>query len=64
LKTNGAKRALLWGTGAQYALHEKIFAQKVTQKYFGQVWGNSGKNPSHPQIYACSYTHMTLYALI
>jgi len=26
-------------------------------KFFGQVWGNSGKNPSHPPKIACSYTY-------
>jgi len=25
--------------------------------FFGQVWGNLGKNPSHPQKFACSYTY-------
>jgi len=25
--------------------------------FFGQVWQNSGKNPSHPQKFACSYTY-------
>ena len=24
--------------------------------FFGQVWGNLGKNPLHPQKFACSYT--------
>jgi len=33
------------------------FAGKVTQKPFGQVWENSGKNPSHPQTFACSSTY-------
>jgi len=31
-------------------------AQKVAKHFYGQVWGNSGKNPSHPQKFACSYT--------
>jgi len=38
-------------------LHEKIFAQKVVQNFFGTVRGNSGKNPSHPKKFACSYTY-------
>jgi len=25
--------------------------------FFGQVWGNLGKYPSHPQKFACSYTY-------
>ena len=29
-------------------LHEKIFAQKVAQNFLRQIWGNSGKNSSHP----------------
>jgi len=40
-------------------LLEKMFAQTVAQKVFGQVWGNSGKNPSHPQKIACSYTYVS-----
>jgi len=34
-----------------------MFTQKVAQKFFGQVWGNSDKNPSHPQKFACSNTY-------
>jgi len=30
---------------------------KVVQKLFEQVWGKSGKNSSHPQKFACSYTY-------
>jgi len=26
--------------------------------FFGQVWGNVGKNASHPQKLPCSYTHV------
>jgi len=37
--------------------HEKIFAQKVAQNFFGQVCGNSGKTPSNPQKFACFYTY-------
>jgi len=33
------------------------FAQKVVQNFFGQVWGNSGKNPSRPQNFACFYSY-------
>jgi len=29
----------------------------IRKKRFGQIWGNSGKNPSHPRKFACSYTH-------
>jgi len=27
------------------------------QAFFGQVWQNPGKIPSHPQKFACSYTY-------
>ena len=27
------------------------------QKLFGKIWRNSGKNPAHPQNFACSYTY-------
>jgi len=38
--------------------HEKLFAQKAAKKiFFGQVWENSGKNLSHSQKFACSYTY-------
>jgi len=30
---------------------------KGAHKLFGQVWGNSGKNLSHPQKFACSSIH-------
>jgi len=29
----------------------------VVQKFFGQFWGKSGKSPSQPQKFACSYTY-------
>jgi len=32
------------------------FLAKVAQ-LFWQVWENSGKNPSYPQKFACSYTY-------
>jgi len=41
--------------------HEKLFAQKVVHNFFGQVWENLGKNPSHPQKFACSYTYVSGY---
>jgi len=36
----------------------KILVGKVAQKRFAQVWENLGKNPSHPQKFACSYTYV------
>ena len=59
---NGAQGALNWRNGTQYGLHEKIFAHEVVQKFFGQVW-NSGKNLSHPQKLACSYTYGCSHSL-
>jgi len=34
---------------------------KSGQIFFGQVWGNLGKNPSHPQKFTCSYTYVLNY---
>jgi len=42
-------------------LLETMFAQKMAQKLFVQVWGNSGKNPSHLQKCACSYIYVSHY---
>jgi len=40
---------------------EKLFAQKVVYKFFGQVWGNSGKNPSQPLLlYTCAVKRFAL----
>jgi len=30
---------------------------------FGQVWENSGKNPSYPQKFACFYTYAVEYRI-
>jgi len=35
---------------------ENVWA-KGAQKLFGKVWGNSGKNPVHPQKFARSFTY-------
>jgi len=39
-------------------LLEKMFAQKVAQNVFGQVWGNSGQKPSLPKKCAFCYTYV------
>jgi len=39
-----------------WTLWEKNCGQKLQQILFGQVWGNSGKNPSHTPKFASSYT--------
>jgi len=36
--------------------HQKR-STKVERQLFGQVWENLGKNPLHPQKFACSYTY-------
>jgi len=33
---------------------------KVARRLFGQVWENLGKNPLHPQKFACSYTYVAM----
>jgi len=35
---------------------------KVARQLFGQVWENLGKNPLHPQKFACSYTYATQHS--
>jgi len=37
--------------------HTKTQSAKVGRQLFGQVWENLGKNPLHPQKFACSYTY-------
>ena len=39
-------------------LYGRKFVSKSHTKLFGQVWGTSGKNPSHAQKFACSYTYV------
>jgi len=64
LGKNGAQHDLIWKNGAQRLQNHmktsffeghlerssawEMFAQKVVQKFFGQDWGNPGKNLSHP----------------
>jgi len=37
--------------------HTKNWLAKVARKLYGQVFENLGKNPLHPQTYACTYTY-------
>jgi len=37
---------------------------KIPDKLFRQVWGTSGKNPSHAQKFACSYSYVQGWAKI
>jgi len=41
---------------------ENVWA-KGAQELFGQVWGNLGKNPSHPHKFVCSYTYEWMESL-
>jgi len=40
-----------------YDLRERKSVGKCRRNLFGHLWGNSDKNPSHPQKFACSYTY-------
>ena len=44
-----------------WSVWKEIFTQGVARKLFGQVWGNSGKNLSHPQTFACYYTYLCMW---
>jgi len=47
--------------------HEGLFLEvislweKIAQKFVGKVWETSGKYPSHPKKFACSYTYEQRY---
>jgi len=40
-----------------FMIFEGKICRQSRPKHFGQVWENSGKNPSHSQKFACSYTY-------
>jgi len=42
-------------------LFEKMFPQKLTQNFFGQIRQNSGQNLSHPKTFAFFYTYVLHY---
>jgi len=59
---NGTQRVqnhmkIFFGGHPEKGLHEKMFAQKVAQNFFGQVWGSLRKNFSNPQELVCSYPY-------
>jgi len=61
---NGAQRLkkTFFGDHIKKCLHDlwrKKFVGKSRTKLFVQVCGNSGKNPSHLQNFASSYTYAT-----
>jgi len=41
-----------------WSVWKEIITQGDAGKLFGQVWGNSGKNLSHPQKFTCYYTYV------
>jgi len=45
-------------------VYRRKFVGKSHTKRFGQVWGTSGKNSSHAQKFACSYTYVQWLAKI
>jgi len=62
LGKNGPQRSLTSKNGAQrlqkskWMPHQKTVG-KFARQLFGQVWKNLGKNPLHPQNFACSHTY-------
>jgi len=48
----GYTKKMFW-----WSLWERICRQKLHKNLFGRVWENSGKNPSPPKKFACSYTY-------
>jgi len=65
---NGAQRLLkntwrhFFGVHTEKGLHDlcgRKSVGKVAYKRFGKIWENSGKNPSHPQNFAYSYTYVS-----
>jgi len=48
---------LLWKK-LEPRIARRVFLVVTFLELFGQVWENSGKNPSHPQKFAYSYTYV------
>jgi len=59
LQKNARRR--VFGGHTEEGLHDlcgrKFVAKSRTRSLFGQVCANSGKSPSHPQKFACSYNY-------
>jgi len=54
---NRAWCALIWKKWAENEMKcSHFFGGNSFGVFFGQVWGNLGKNPSHPKKFACFYT--------
>ena len=63
---NGAQHCLIPKMAPNVAFFEVIPDDLCGRKYsaqklFRQVWGNLGKNLSHPQTFGCSYTYEMIY---
>jgi len=60
MNKNGAQHALTWKIDAQNDVESFFFRGDFLlflEFFFWQVRENSGKNPSHPQNFTCSYTY-------
>jgi len=64
LGENGAWSALIWKNTPTWKEMQSFlfifiyfFEVIIFGLFFGQVCGNFGKNPSHSQAFACSYTY-------
>jgi len=44
--------------GAKNNMKSFLFGGHFLWSFFGYVWENSGKNPSHPEKIACSFTYV------
>jgi len=51
---------LVENNGVQIEM-KSFFGGHALWSFFGQVWRNLGKNLSHPQNFACSYTYSRKY---
>ena len=57
LSKNGGQHALIWKQWLPN-WHEELFLEVTSfEVFFGQVWENPGKIPSHPPKFARSYTY-------
>jgi len=54
LGKNGAWSSLIWINAPDMKWNAVVFLEVII---FGQVWGNLGKNPSHPLKFTCSCTY-------
>ena len=48
----------IWAKMLDVPWFEIVFFEVIFLEFFRAIWGNLGKNPSHPQKFACSYTYI------